>query len=222
MNPLNASPQAKRWILIGAAIFAVVLLAWSIYSAATFHVTKFTPANNQETDFIQDVVIEFNQPVSPQSSSALHIEPAVIGTASVDKNKLMFTPINAYTINQVYTVTVSGARSQSGQQAPSIKFYFKPTHPREHKLPAQLVKALPHATAHYTITYTINPNQTLNIFITPLAILNRPDQLPQYEADLRQYKKEAIQYLIDNGGDLNSLNIFVDPDPDSHTQESEG
>ena len=70
---------------------------------------------------------------------------------------------------------------------------------------------LPHDTPRYKIDYHVAADGTLDLTITLYAILNSERQLPQYEAQLRQYKAEALDFIRSHGGDPAALRTEFRP-----------
>ena len=70
---------------------------------------------------------------------------------------------------------------------------------------------LPHDTPRYKIDYHVAADGTLDLTITLYAILNSERQLPQYEAQLRQYKAEALEFIRSHGGDPAALRTEYKP-----------
>ncbi len=58
-----------------------------------------------------------------------------------------------------------------------------------------LVHVLPHDTAHYRIDYRVVGGNRLVLTIELLAVLNNANQLATYQAQLRQFKGEALDFL---------------------------
>lgn len=67
---------------------------------------------------------------------------------------------------------------------------------------------LPVYTNHFEITGSVDDGLT----VTLLAIINRPEQYAEYEAQLKQFKSEALQYLEDNGVDVTATDITYEPE----------
>lgn len=70
---------------------------------------------------------------------------------------------------------------------------------------------LPHDTPRYKIDYHVAADGTLDLTITLYAILNSERQLPQYEAQLRRYKAEALEFIRSHGGDPAALRTEYKP-----------
>ena len=70
---------------------------------------------------------------------------------------------------------------------------------------------LPHDTPRYKIDYHVAADGSLDLTITLYAILNNERQLPQYEAQLRQYKAEALEFIRSHGGDPAALRTEYKP-----------
>lgn len=49
-------------------------------------------------------------------------------------------------------------------------------------------------------------------YVTLYAIINRPDQSEMYRDQLRQYKKDALDYLTKQGVDINTARIKYEPE----------
>ena len=64
-----------------------------------------------------------------------------------------------------------------------------------------LVRHLPYDHAHFAVDYHVDEAGGLTLEVELRAILNRPEQLPAYEANLRAYKAEALEWLRSVGAD---------------------
>jgi hypothetical protein len=65
-----------------------------------------------------------------------------------------------------------------------------------------LTQRLPHDEAHFRIDYrVVGADWQLELEVTLRAILNRPEQLEDYRAQLRAYKAEALAWLRSVGAD---------------------
>jgi len=73
-----------------------------------------------------------------------------------------------------------------------------------------LVHVLPHETTHYKIDYHVDGDR-LVLTITLLAILNHDYQRATYQAQLRQYKSEALDFLRAQGQDPGAYSISYQP-----------
>lgn len=74
-----------------------------------------------------------------------------------------------------------------------------------------LVHVLPHDTTHYRIDYRVEAANHLVLTITLLAILNHDYQRATYQAQLRQYKAEALDFLRAQGTDPAAYSITYEP-----------
>jgi hypothetical protein len=78
----------------------------------------------------------------------------------------------------------------------------------------RLAQALPHATAHYRIDFTVAADGRLTVVVTLLAVLNGPRDLARYEAELAQYKAEALAFIAAQDDDPGTYTVtFLPPDP---------
>lgn len=80
---------------------------------------------------------------------------------------------------------------------------------RQHRL----AQALPHQTSHYGIDFTVGTDGRLQLRVTLLAVLNNRRDLAAYEAQLRQYKAEALAFIQVQGDDPTSYTVaFLPPE----------
>ena len=70
-----------------------------------------------------------------------------------------------------------------------------------------LTQRLPYDAPHFRVDYRVGAAGELTVQITLKAVLNRPDQLQAYRADLRAYKAEATEWLRSAGADPGALSI---------------
>jgi uncharacterized membrane protein len=206
--------RAKRWGIIGGLALVVIVVGLLIYSAVALRVVSTDPQNGAQTDFLKAITIKFNHPLDAKTADRFKLSPAVDGTTSIQGDTLKFTPTAAYAIGTTYTATITSPTAKNGRTGGTVKLSFKPTYVEAPKFPQKLVDALPYSTEHFNITYTVNSDKSLNVFVELIAILNRPEQRPQYEADLKAYRQEALDYITQHGGDPAKLNILYSPNPD--------
>jgi hypothetical protein len=89
---------------------------------------------------------------------------------------------------------------------------------REHRLAA----VLPHETAHYRIDDTVGADGRLQLRVTLLAVLNGPAELASYQAQLRQYRAEALDFIQAQGDDPSTYAVtWLPADPLSTTTGKE-
>ncbi len=101
------------------------------------------------------------------------------------------------------TTTTTGERHSAGLAATDRL-------ERRHRL----AQALPHATAHYRIDFTVAADGRLAVVVTLLAVLNGPRDLARYEAELARYKAEALAFIAAHGDDPSTFTVtFLPPDP---------
>jgi hypothetical protein len=75
-----------------------------------------------------------------------------------------------------------------------------------------LMHVLPHETLHYKIDYRVLPDGNhLALTVTLNAVLNRADQVATYQAQLKAYKAEALDFLRSQGQDPAAYQITYDP-----------
>ena len=69
-----------------------------------------------------------------------------------------------------------------------------------------LTQALPKDAPGWRIDYRVE-GERLVLAVTLRAVLNRPDQLEAYRADLRTYKAQALEWLRSTGADAGTYPI---------------
>lgn len=206
--------STKQKIILAVASLVILVVGWVAYDTLTLHEVSSDPASGAKTDFTHTITVRFNHPISQDTAKNFTLTPGVKGTTTTSGSSLSFVPTDAYTIGTVYRVSVLPVGSD-GKPGRTYSFSFTPNAITMHEIPNTLVKALPVQNEHLKITYDVNPNKTLVLHVTLFAILNRPSQLPQYNADIRAYKQEALAYITAHGGDLKKLTVLVTPDPDA-------
>jgi hypothetical protein len=75
----------------------------------------------------------------------------------------------------------------------------------------RLTRVLPHDTARWGVDYDLHPDGSLSLKVRVKAVLNRPDQRPQYETDLRAFKAEAVAWLTGQGVDVTKVAVAWTP-----------
>lgn len=76
--------------------------------------------------------------------------------------------------------------------------------------PSDITKIVPHREDGFYIEYKID-NGNITYKITLFAILNRPDQYQDYLNQLKLYKKQALDWLKQNGVDVDKATIEYEP-----------
>lgn len=84
-----------------------------------------------------------------------------------------------------------------------------------------LAGALPQATAHYRIDFTVAADGRLALRVTLLAVLNQARDLAIYQAELRRYRAEALAFIEAQGDDPATYTVTFVPDPPT-TSPKEG
>ena len=75
----------------------------------------------------------------------------------------------------------------------------------------QLAQALPHSTPHYRIDFTVDGDGRLRLVVTLLAELNSSQDLAGYQAQLRRYKAEALEFIRGRADDPASYSVAYLP-----------
>ncbi|MGH9153844.1 MAG: hypothetical protein ACRD03_15910 [Acidimicrobiales bacterium] len=80
---------------------------------------------------------------------------------------------------------------------------------RDHRL----AQALPHWTPHYSIDFSVGTDGRLALRVTLLVVLNNPRDMATYQAQLRQYKAEALEFIRAQGDDPATYTVaFLPPE----------
>ena len=75
----------------------------------------------------------------------------------------------------------------------------------------RLAQALPHSTPHYRIDFAVGADGRLRLVVTLLAELNSSQDLAGYQAQLRRYKAEALEFIRGRADDPASYSVAYLP-----------
>jgi hypothetical protein len=219
-------------IVIVIAIIVFVLLAINKCPEGTTTIKKITPQNNStNVKDLSKLDIEFNGPAT-NKDILFTIEPKIEYNLSFDvKNDnttIVIKPIKDLDFNTEYTITLKRGRNCS-----QIKELFKSPYVWKFKTVTKedlvkqqdkeeeeiykknpLMKYLPYENSEFKIIYLEN----IKVYqITLYAILNNPNQVNSYKAELKQYKADALAWIRSKGVDPNKLKIewLPEADPDN-------
>jgi hypothetical protein len=199
--------QIRRWLVMGAGILGAIAVIALLVNFLILRAVKTTPAEGKGGEVLQTITLEYNRSLHQNTKDRFTIDPKVEGTVTVEGKILRFVPNENFNIGTTYTITVKPVGS-IGDPGLTTKFSFTPDRDvAKIALPQNLAASLPYGTTQYFISYTVNPENTLNIFVRLNARRGDP-RLPQYKAAAVAYIKDHNQGTIDN------LTIFFDPDPD--------
>lgn len=215
-------------IIIGAGTVLLAGVGFYYWQTHLFVLSTSPKNNEQKAPSTTAITIHFNQDLDPTNLQRFSISPKVTGKIRIDGSKLIFEPDDSLKLHTTYNVRVVSPTSQSGRVGSDINLNFTAEYVEFAKLPAgekqrqidasdsleqqfKIVSALPHETTHYKITYQVTADGPPILQITLHAILNRPDQLEQYNQDLKDYKTEALTYIRSKGDDPKKYPIEYDP-----------
>ncbi len=219
----------KKWLTSIGVVLALALAGFGYYWQSQFFVVSTSPKNNdQKAASSGSVTITFNHALDPINAQRFAITPAVLGKVKVDGSKLIFIPSANFKLGTNYTVTVKTPLSASGKVGKDVHIEFRATYVDFAKLSNEdqqrdingsggpetthkILQYIPHSTLDYRIDYRTGTDDSIILEITLLATFNRPDQRSLYEQELRQYKKEALDYLRSKGEDPGKYQIEYDP-----------
>jgi hypothetical protein len=105
--------------------------------------------------------------------------------------------LNQHPLEQQEREAVGGLNSETTQSRLTRKY--------------PIINKLPVYNSHYRIDYSISQGDNITFSITLYAIINQPSQYAQYQAQLSQYKTEALQFLSSNGIDPSLYQIKYTP-----------
>jgi hypothetical protein len=213
------APKMNRKVFIKlvvlASFFLILIIGYNLwYKATHLVVVSSSPNNNQKNvSTLSKIEITFNKALSPESGKEISIEPYVNGTVRVVDNKLTFTPLTSYSLNDTYKFCIidvlsSDAKFRSKNVCVSFRAGFdrnpsgeeleqsvNQTDTLENQYP--LLKHIPHSTLDYKIDYDIR-----DIPITPPEGVDITD----FEATSREARQKEVVIIIQ----LNA--IFNRPD----------
>ncbi len=219
----------KKLLLIGLVVLAVAGSgAYLWYYKTHFLLTSSDPSNGGKVSSVHAITLKFNQALDTKATAGFSIDPAVAGSVNISGKQFIFTPTNCYQLGTTYTLRLSDPVSISGKHAKPAQLSFTATYIDTTKLPTAdqqqaasqtdalenqqpIVQYLPHETIDYKIDYTVNTDNSLTLNVTLYAILNRPDQESSYQAQLKQFKSEALNYIKSIGFDPAKYKITYTP-----------
>lgn len=206
------------------------IIAFGIYSSSRFRLVSVEP--KQKASTVAPVVFTFNRVIDPKTAAEFEIQPYTAGRTSVQDKKVIFEPASKYRLGQTYTATLKSVWSSDGSrlgvQKVTFQIAFVPleklsesdraaqeasTDTLEQKNP--LLAKLPYETLQYKVDYELSQQAggktEVTITVTLYAILNRPEQRPAYEAQLREYKQKALQWIQEQGVDISTYKVVFNP-----------
>jgi hypothetical protein len=74
-----------------------------------------------------------------------------------------------------------------------------------------IISQLPKENLHYKIDYSVDSDQKFSLTITTYGIINGPSDYDKYIQQTKTYKKEALDFLKQNGVDPNTYPITYIP-----------
>ncbi len=207
----------KRVLIIVAATF-IAVIGVVTYRNSQFRLVSSEPVDKGST--VAPIVFTFNRKLDQQTLKTFEVLPYTPGRSQVKDNKFVFEPSDNYHLNQDYTAKLKSVTavdgSVLGEQIIKFKVAFIPidklsesdraaqeasTDSLEQQNP--FLSELPHETLEYKIDYELTSGGegggSIVLVIELYAILNRPSQRADYEAQLREYKQKALQWIQSQG-----------------------
>lgn len=220
-------------------IILVILAAaatggWLFYTQSQFRLVSTIP--QKDAGSVAPVIFKFNRDLDRQTANYFTITPAVQGTIQISGGSFTFQPAGNYTLNTTYTAKLSQVVATDGSTLgdQSVTFTVKllqfnqlsPSEQQAQKDRTDVVERtnpflaqLPYSTTDFKIDYQLISTDSrdttptnVTYTITLYAVLNQPDQIDTYNAELKTYKQEALNWIRSQGTDPNALKIQYSPD----------
>lgn len=215
-----------KLIVIIVALAAVIGAGiYSYINHTSMRLTASEPTDGRGTT-TNSIIFTFNHDLDSTNTTHFTISPYIDGSASVSRNQLIFKPTYSYQINTKYTATVSSPTSTTGLVGKAATITFTAQYIPEGEQSKQqrqdaldkndnlpkLALTLPKETLDYRIDYTQAGDNNQYVYtITLYAVINGPQDRPQYEQELKQYKQEALDYIKSQNIDPSTLTINYVP-----------
>ncbi|MDP4038685.1 MAG: hypothetical protein Q8P54_01815 [bacterium] len=224
----------KKLLLAAAAVIILGVIAYFIYFQFFFFVTSTNPNNGTRPNILlKEVKINFNKKLLDENKNRVVVQPFMEKEIVVNDGQITIKLKDPIKINQKYTVNLYDIKSTDNKIIKYYSFSFTGSEIDDNTLSRmkkqemnneeneninnknfdEFLLSLPVENLRYKITYSF-PNGTSKppqYQIILYAILNRPDQYDEYYRQLRDYKKEALDYFRANGKDPTKLDIRYEP-----------
>ncbi|HET9721978.1 MAG TPA: Ig-like domain-containing protein [Candidatus Saccharimonadales bacterium] len=216
-------------LITAGSLVGLVLVGSYYYNHSHLLLKGTVPQNgSSKVSSVSPVIFTFNKSIRLSNSDRFVITPAVQGKVTVKNNQLTFTPTLPYTLQTSYSATLKSPQAANGQVGSDVYTRFYVTYVPFSQLPANQQQAdlgrtdaleriypilhkIPYENNHFKITYSVDDANKLHLSVTLYAVINGPSDYDQYQQQLKQYKNEALQYLQNNGADINSTDISFTP-----------
>lgn len=222
-------------ILIAAIILIILgAIGYFIYYQLFFFVTSTNPANGSKPNMLlSEITINFNKKLVEEDKDKVVMQPFVEKEIKVEDKKIIVKLRDPIKASEKYTISLYDIKSVDNKIIKYYTFSFtggninynnlskqdkqKISNGDDQKVNSiyydQFLLSLPKENIKYKITYSFpnGPDKQPQYKIILYAILNRPDQYDEYYQQLRDYKKEALDYFRANGKDPTKLDIVFEP-----------
>ncbi len=214
----------KKIILLIIGVISIIAIIILIYFFRPLKMTDISPSDKEKDIGIdQKISISFNKKVSAENFS-ITSHPVKEFKLSESNNSLVIIPTDNFSPNTSYTITINSKKSftdisetktnqhtwQFTTGTGSVEEIFD-TNFDEFYAKYPLAEFLPHRTDHYKIE---GPDEDDSYTIILYAIFNAgingppiEEQEKVYKEELRNYKNEALEWIISKDIDPNSLKL---------------
>ncbi|GEM_PF-3342535 len=221
----------KRILIAFVGVIVLIGAGWTYYDQTHLRLTSTSPKNNSTATSSDSVYLTFNHDLDTATAQRFSIDPYIDGVATVSGNQLVFKPAFSYKFDTTYTVTVTSPKSKTNLTGKDAKVTFKVafipvsqqtkqqqqdglSHTDSLEKTNPFAASLPYENTHFKIDYvpvTTETGKDFTYIITLYAIINGPADRPRYEAQLKQYKQEALDYIRSQQADPATLTITYMP-----------
>lgn len=212
-------------------LFITAVLGYFVYYKFWFFITSTNPKGDSlASPDISTIEINFNKDVDPSIANNIIIQPYLQIKTEVIGKKLIIKPQEKLRVNNEYEISLYNIWSKDKKKISYYKFKFKSNYRNFNQLSKKeqqeaisqtdnitdndpLLSSLPYENDNYKIDYIFEGDSIDNIkySITIYPILNRESEVEQYNQQLREYKKQALDFIQSKGKDPAKLNITYDP-----------
>jgi len=191
MSPDKSKKQIKI-VLMLLIFFAILVTAWLLYYASTFHLINTDPSAGEINTITPYITFNFSKALA-KTKYQITIQPSETYSETVNQKSLTINLSSTLKSNQKYTIIIPVVSDTSGQQIKNLSLVFTPTQVPYTKIPANQQKAILKRQALGTAK-----NQK-PVFIGTSALINSglsSEQIILLEQALSQYQEKAKVFKI--------------------------
>ncbi len=196
MQPSNSYfTKPIRFIVVGLALFIVVVLVYRVHSSSQFRVVSTNPARNSVAIVSPFFKVSFNKPLSARGVSVTSPYP-IINSYQVTGKILVINLNTPMVTSHAYWLTIKDISDSAGHKIASKTFSFTPSNIAAQNLPADqqaaiLQKQAAHAPSKTNIGF-VGMDQLVSYGVTSA-------QVNALEQDFFYFSPSAKLISVDTG-----------------------